>query len=391
MPGASAEVAPPARPPHVVFVLGGLTMGGAESQLTSLLEAGRSAWSAWRVTVLTLTTSRDASLARRLEAASVRLVTVDRSTSGFARFFARLARWFRRERPDVVHTMLGGSAGTWGRLAARVAGVPRVVHSDRSLAPRRTAWQRRLEPLANRVTDRFFTNAAAVATRLRADGVDDAKIRVVANGVDLARFDGASGAELRTTWGVSDSARVAGYLGMLRPEKRPGLLLDAVEVLPEIDRPDRIVFAGDGVLMSEIRDRVERTPWLREHVRLLGLVSDTPAFLAAIDVLVLTSDTEGLPNAVIEAMAAGVPCIATRVSDVPDLVSDNGFVVEPGDAPAMAEALRRVQRMPENELRALGRNGRVRAEATFELGRAAQRFHAVHDELLEDLPVRRRR
>jgi len=366
-------------------------MGGAESQLTSLLEAGGSSWSGWRVTVLTLSALHDASLVGRLEASSVRLATVDRAASGFVGFFAGLAWWFRRERPDVVHTMLGGSAGTWGRLAARVAGVPRIVHSDRSLAPRRTGWQRRLEPLANRVTDLFVTNATAIAERLRTEGVDGAKIRVVRNGVDLARFGDAAGTELREAWGVPGTALVAGYLGMLRPEKRPGLLLDAAEALPQADRPDRIVFAGDGVLMDELRARVERTPWLREHVRLLGLVADTPAFLAAIDVLVLTSDTEGLPNAVIEAMAAGVPCIATRVSDVPHLVTDNGFIVEPGDARAVAEALRSVVRMSSGERRRLGRNGRIRAEATFELGLAAERFQAVHEELLARVPARRGR
>jgi glycosyltransferase involved in cell wall biosynthesis len=143
-----------------------------------------------------------------------------------------------------------------------------------------------------------------------------------------------------------------------------------------------VVIAGDGPLMSEMRSRVDASAWARGHVRLLGIVADTPAFLAAIDVLVLTSDTEGLPNAVIEAMAAGVPCIATRVSDVPDLVTDNGFVVAPGDVEGLAGALGRMRRMEAEERRELGRRGALRAEAEFDLPAAAARFWNAHDEAL---------
>ena len=384
-----SEPASPDRP-HVVFVLGGLGMGGAEAQLTSLLEAGRHVWSGWRVTILTLTTRQDPTLVRRLSALGVRLATVDRGAARFPVFFARLYGWLRRARPDLVHTMLGGSTGTWGRFAARLAGVPRIVHSDRSLAPIRTPWQRRLEPLANRLTDRFLTNATAVAERLAVEGVARDRIRVVRNGVDLDRFDAGDGAGFRHAWGVADDAVVAGFLGMLRPEKRPDLLLDAVMRVPEGRRPSLIAIAGDGELMEPLRARVASDPWLRAHVRLLGVVADTPDFLAAIDVLVLTSDTEGLPNAVIEAMAAGVPCIATRVSDVPDLVSDNGFVIDPGDASALASALERVVRLDRSARAELGRNGRARAEADFDLTRAAERFEAQHQQLLRDVAVRGR-
>src|SRR5690606_36275810 len=119
-----------------------------------------------------------------------------------------------------------------------------------------------------------------------------------------------------------------------------------------------------------------------ERILFLGVRSDTPGFLAAIDVLVLTSDTGGLPNAVIEAMAAGRPVIATRVSDVPRLVTDNGYVVEPRDAAGLADALGRMRRLDSAERRCMGSAGRRRAEADYGLPVAAERFWRAHDRVL---------
>lgn len=368
--------------PHVVFCVSSLWMGGAESQLTSLLEHSSVHLANKRVTILTVTPRVDASLHERLAALDLRIATVARPGRSFPAFFLDLVRWFRRERPDLVHTLMSGTVGTWGRLAARLAGVPRVVHSELSLAHPRTRVQRALEPVANRFTLRFFPNARAIAQRLLQDGVPEERIRVIRNGVDLDRFSTLVEPRLRSGWPVADDAVVAGFLGMLRKEKRPELLIDAVTALPEQERPALVAFAGDGVLMPGLRARVDTDPWLRDHVRLLGLVTDTPGFLASIDFLVLTSDTEGLPNAIVEAMAAGVPCIATRVSDVPDLIDDPGLVVEPGDAHGLGEVIRKLCRMNRGELRALGQRGRERAVLEFGLASAAARFWAAHDEVL---------
>lgn len=368
--------------PHVMFVISGLNMGGVESQLTSLLEAAAPAGDDWKVTVLTITSARNEELALRLERRGVEFVMVDREASGFPRFLADLTSAIRAARPDVVHTLLSGSSGTWGRVAARLARVPHVVHSDRSLQPIKTRLQGLLEPWVNRMTDVFFTNARAIAKRLEAAGVPADRIEVVPNGVDLTRFAAADGTALRREWGVGDGELVVGYLGMLRAEKRPQLLLEALELMAEDDLPARVVFAGDGVLMDELKERARRSRWGADRILFLGVRSDIPGFLAAIDVLVLTSDTEGLPNAVIEAMAAGRPVIATSVSDVPQLVTDNGYVVEPRDAAGLAEALGRMLRLPPAERACMGVAGRRRAEAEFGLPVAAERFWRAHDRVL---------
>ena len=370
----------------VVFVLGSLTMGGAEAQLTSVLEADPGRLGRTRVAVVTLTAQRHPGIDARLAALGVPVYVVDRAASGFPGFLWELVRCFRRLRPRVVHTFLVGSTSTWGRLAAKLAGVPHVLLSDLSLDPAPSAVQRRLDPLLHRGTTRFLPNARAIVARLEREGAAPERIVLLRNGVDLARFDPERVTSSRAAWGVADDAVVVGFLGMFRPEKRPDLLLDALDRLVPERRPDLVVMAGDGTLMPQIRERVEHDAWLRECCRLLGVVDDAPAFLAGLDLLVLPSDTEGLPNAVLEAHAMGVPVVATDVSDVRELVGDGGAVVPAGDAAALAAALGDWCTRPAAERRAAGARGRERVRGEFAMPVAAARFWAAHDDLLERAP-----
>ncbi|MEJ2289941.1 MAG: glycosyltransferase [Deinococcales bacterium] len=357
----------------MVLVLGTLVMGGAEAQLASVLEADPRELDRIHLTILTLTTYQEPAIVERLEALRVPVVTIDRESMRFPAYLLALVRFFRRECPDLVHTFLTGSTGTWGRVSARLAGVPRVMHSDLSLTPVYTVTrtQRLLTPLVNVLTDRFLPNATAIAERLERQGVPRRKIVLVRNGVDVERFDPGRARSLRPAWGVPDDAVVAGFLGMLRRVKRPDLLLDAVQALPPERRPDYVVLAGDGELMPALRRRVEGDPWLRERCRLLGVVADAPSFLRSVDFLVLSSDTEGLPNAVLEAMAMARPCVATR-----------RWLVEPGDAEGLATAIARMSALPPEERGAMGSALQARARAEFSIDRAAAAFWRAHHELL---------
>ncbi len=373
--------------PGVVLVLGSLVMGGAEAQLTSILEADPSALRRVRLDLLVVTSMRSPLIEARLAALGVPVTVVDRSQTGFFSFLTALVRTFRRLRPALVHTFLSGSTGTWGRFAARLAGVPRVMHSDLSLDPYLTPVQRAMTPLVNLMTDRFLPNATAIAARLERQGVPARKIRVVRNGVDLerfdpGRFDPGRVRSLRRAWSIPDDAVVAGFLGMFRAVKRPQLLLDGLLAVPADERPDYVVMAGDGELRPELERRIEADPWLRERCRLLGVVGDTPEFLAGIDFLVLTSNTEGLPNVILEAMAMGRPAVATRVSDVPFLLGEHGLLVEPGDARALGAALARMTALGADARAAMGGALQQRARAEFGMASAVKAFWDAHLDLL---------
>lgn len=366
----------------VIMLLPSLTMGGTEAQLASLFEASRDELSNIDVTVVTILPQKNPQLLKRFEALGVCIVTIDRSAMSFAAFFVALVSYIRKAKPAIVHVFLGGSTGTWGRLAARAAGVPFILFSDRSLEPQLTRTQRLLDPIVRRLTTRFLPNAQATSDRLQRQGVPASKIVLLRNGVDAERFRPGLEPAFRELYDIPHDAVVAGYLGMLRPEKRPALFLDAVVKLPVASRPDVLLIAGEGQMRAQLEQRLNEDPWLSNHCRLLGIVDDTPKFLASIDFLVLTSDAEGTPNAILEAMASGKPCVATRVSDVPFILGSDEFLAERGDADSVANAIGRMVNLGPANRTQVGLRGRERVLESFSMPAAAQRFWKAHEDFL---------
>lgn len=372
--------------PRIVFVMGSYSLGGAERQLAALIERRPASVREVELHTVTLHRTRSPETAARFDGQGVVNTLVDWDALPFPLFLLRLLRVLRRLRPDIVHTVLDGSSGTWGRLGAFLTRVPVIIHSDRSLEPASNRSDRPLRPFLDRVTTRFLPNARAIAERVqRTTGVPPEKILVMPNGVDLSQFAPDRVRGRRGDWGVPDGALVAGFLGRFERVKRIDVLLDALLSLPVEARPDHLLLAGDGSLMPSLRQRVAADPWLAERCHLLGAQQDVPAFLASIDYLVQPSEVEGLPNAVLEAMAMGRPVVATRVSDVPLLVEGAGRVAEAGDVASLAAALRSMQDAGADELARLGRAARRRIELEYDLDRVAERFWNAH---LELLPVR---
>lgn len=372
----------PARAPRIVFIFGAFAVGGAERQLARLVERRPESAENVAVHVITLHPTRSTEIERRFAAQGVHHTLVDWDASSFPVFFLRLVRTLRRLRPAIVHTFMDGSAGTWGRLAALLAGVPVILHSDRSLERTTNRSDRPLRPFLDRRTRHFLPNAHAIAERVIRDGVPPDRVTVIPNGVDCSAYLPGRDNELRRQLGIADEAVVAGFLGRVERVKRLDVLLDALVRLPEADRPDHLLVAGDGSQMDAVRAQVEADPWLARHCHLLGSVQRVPAFLASLDYLVQSSEVEGLPNAVLEAMATGLPIVATRVSDVPLLIDGVGILAEPADVASLAEALRAMQRLGSEGRRELGEAARRRIERDYDLDRVAARFWEIHYELL---------
>lgn len=373
------------RPPKITFVLGSFTLGGAERQLAALIAHRPAAARHLDLEAVTFLPTTSPETAAVFAASGVRHVLIDRSALSFPRFFFRLVRHFRRARPTIVHAVLDSSTGAWGRLAAWLTRVPIIVQSDRSLMTEGTRAHRLLRPFLDRVTRHFFPNADAIADRLASTGVPRDRITVVQNGVDLERFAPTLALRhaARVAWGVDDAATVAGFLGRFVPVKRIDVFLDALSVLPEASRPDQVVLVGDGPLMPEIRARIEADPWLRTACTLLGARQDVPDVLAGFDFLVLSSAIEGLPNAVLEAMAMAKPIVATEVSDVPRIVGDAGFMAAPEDVDSMAAALARMTSLSPDQRSVLGARARARIESYYDVHVIAERFWGKHLELLD--------
>lgn len=370
------------RTARIVFVLGKFGVGGAEKQLANLIAHRPERARGLDVHVITLLPTQSSDVEQRFFAAGASTSLVDRSMLAFPHFFYELFAEMRRLRPVVVSTILDSSVGAWGRLAAWLSGAPVIVHSDRQLAAEGTRAHLLLRPFLDRRTTRFLPNAHAIARRLEADGVLSDKIVVMPNGVDTRVFDPAINYGARSTYGIADAAIVLGFLGRFAREKRVDLLIDALQRMPLQDRPDHVLLAGDGVTLPEVRALAQADAWTRERCTFIGTIDDTVGFLASIDVLVLPSDAEGLPNVVLEAMAMARPVIGTAVSEVPHMVADTGIIVPPGDAEALAGAIGAMRRMSSEERRELGLRARRRAEQEYDIVHRSAAFWDAHLDLL---------
>ena len=255
--------------------------------------------------------------------------------------FLRLVRLLRRQRPDVVHTYLI-VASLYGRLAAFAAGVPVVLAAEQNVyehKPRRHALMERA--LAVR-TYRIVACCRTVGEFYRRQtGVPVEKIEVIYNAVRFGQLpsDGDR-APARARLGLPDDALVLGTLGRLTEQKGQRTLLQAVARLAA-RRPRLVLFlAGQGPLRSALVAEAERLG-ISQRVRFLGVRRDRDTLFAAMDLFVLPSRWEGLSLALVEAMGAGRPVVATRVGGNPEVVTDGetGLLVPPDDPAALADAL----------------------------------------------------
>jgi len=267
--------------------------------------------------------------------------------------------------------------------AARLAGVP-VIASRRDLGHHVTAVQRPMLRLALRQATRVLANAATVASQAeREDGIPASRIAIVPNGLDLARFAArtktleAPAAPLATP-GPPTVLTVA---RMTYPAKGHDDLLQAMPLVLR-ETPARFVLVGDGPRETELRALAERLG-VSNAVTFLGRRADVPALLARADVVCHPARMEGLPNAVMEAMAAARPLVATSVGGTPELVQDgiHGLLVPPEDPAALAAGILAVLRDPDRAAR-LARAAHARIESTFRLDQLVSRIDRLYGEII---------
>ena len=260
---------------------------------------------------------------------------------------ARLRHFLRETQPQIVHTFLL-TASLYGRFAAMLAGVPIVIGSEHNIYHHK----RRHHALAERLLMSRTASVVVVAESVRDFYIrqvhaDPAKIDVIHNAVDWATLQTTmSRDETRRSLGVPPDVPVIAVIGRLSEQKGHAYLLDALAGTAALDRV-HAVFAGDGNLRDSLRARASALG-LSSRVHLVGVRRDVGNLLNAIDVFVLPSLWEGLPLALLLAMGAGVPVVATTVSGVPEVVESGrtGLLVAPGDATELGRAVSRLLTNP---------------------------------------------
>ena len=260
------------------------------------------------------------------------------------RAYFELRRLIRRGNYDIVHTHISKS-GLLGRLAARGVGVPVVVHTYHGIANEITGRGPRTAAL--RACERWCAPMADGKICISQRGVEQVaeagiatpeQIRIIHNGIDLDRYQpenaGARPDQL-------PAGPVIGTVGSLSPEKKTSDLLEAAAILLS-ETPDlTFCIVGDGALRGDL-ERQAQDLRIADRVVFAGAVEDVRPWVGAFDLFVLTSRREGLPGALMEAMAMGRPVVATDVGGVSEVVGDAGVLVSVGDVEAIVKDVRRL-------------------------------------------------
>jgi glycosyltransferase involved in cell wall biosynthesis len=352
-----------------------LDRSGAEKQMVMLakgLPRDR-----FHVEVATLT--RSGPLEAELTAAGIPVTVIGKPLKLDPIALLRLARFFKAGAYDVVQTWIF-AANTYGRVAARLAGVPVVVVSEMAV----DLWKGRSERFIDRRLatwcDRLVGNSHAVVDFYRNLGVPDDRLAMIYSGIGDEEPPAVDPREIRAELGFAPEAPLVLFAGRLAEQKRVDDLLKALDLLQHVQSNVGTVIAGDGPL----RGRLEATAHayhLDERVRFLGHREDIPRLLAAADILVLPSAYEGLPNVVLEAMRFRKPVVATAAPGTTEVVDDEtGVLVPIGDVILLTRAIRDLVRDPDRARR-LGEAGRARAETQFAADAMVARFAELYEEL----------
>jgi glycosyltransferase involved in cell wall biosynthesis len=300
-------------------------------------------------------------------------------TPCFRAVIAELRAELRRLRADVL-CCHGYKADILGQAAARLAHVPVVAVSRGWTAESlKVRLYEALDRLALRGMDRVVCVSEGQAEKVRRAGVAVGRVVVICNAIRAVRFDRPDPSGRQALLGVfpRPPARVVAAAGRLSPEKGFEHLVEAARRLAA-EHPDAgFILFGDGALRGRLRRQVAAAG-LEGRFMLPGFRGDLDRLLPFADVLALPSLTEGLPNVVLEAMAAAVPVVATRVGGVPEVVEDGvtGYVIPPADPAALAKRLGRLLGSAP-ERRALGAAGRRRVARHFTFEAQARAYQKL--------------
>lgn len=302
----------------------------------------------------------------------------------------QLTAWLRRLRPDIVHTWIS-EANSVGSVAARLAGVPIRVGCVLNVNFWKTRPRLLFDHFAMGTSHRLVTNSLRINEFLvQRMGISASRLKLIYNGIEPGAFslDGEARRQarqqVRQQYGIRENETLFITVAGLRRMKNHLDFLRTIAQLPR-DAGFRFLFLGEGPLKSAIEENVDRLG-LGETVILAGMRHDVGTVLAGADVFVLPSIIEGQPNAILEAMAAGLPLIATDVGGNSEAVEHErqGLIIPFSDRPAMVEALVRLG-TDAGERARMGRQGPSRVEAMFTADRMVSSFVALYEELHGEL------
>lgn len=366
---------------NVFYVFLRLDLGGAQEiflRTVTHLDKSR-----FQVTVCCL--AECGSLLPEVESLGIRVLCLGkRGLKNDLLTLLKLARLIRRHDAHIVYIHLYSRASAYGRMAAILARTPVIVASAVGYGHPRPLKKRMLDRVLAHFTDHFTALSEATKEHLyRQQGIAPDRITVIYPGIDPERFSSVRRREaIRQEVGIPLDAQVVGTVARLAPEKGLVDLVNAMAQVREAIPNARLMLVGDGPLRPELEQRVESLG-LRDTVHFLGFRRDIPELLHVMDIFAFPSHREGLGMALVEAMAAGLPVVATAVGGIPEVVEYDvtGSLVPPREIDALALNICRL--LENSALRvAMGQRGRARVQQHFTARRAAAQTQKLYLSLL---------
>jgi glycosyltransferase involved in cell wall biosynthesis len=293
----------------------------------------------------------------------------------------RLNRHVAALRPDLIHTWMF-AANAYGYAAAKAAGVSCLVPSQRCVDPWKSWGQLAVDRYVARRCGRVVVNSPGVRDFYVRHGLPADKIRVIANAVAAAEPAGTTRRQVLAELGLPAESRLVGLIGRLWAQKRVKDAIWAADLLKVIRDDVHLLVIGDGPHRDRLR-RFRDQAVIRDKVHFLGHRGDVPRLLPGLDVLWSTSGYEGQSNAILEAMAAGVPVVATDIPGNRDLVLPEvtGLLFPLGDRAGLARCTERL--LSDAELaKRFGQAGRRRVQSEFSVEKMVERYAELYRELL---------
>lgn len=371
---------------RIVLLIPTLDRSGAEKQCVLL--ASRLPRDQFDIHVIALT--RGGPLAENLAAAGIPLTIIGKRFKFDPSSFWRLRAELKRLQPDILHTWLF-AANSYGRLCAGIVPNARIVVSERCVDTWKAGWQLWLDRRLIHKTDVLVGNSPAVVQFYRDLGVPEASLTCIPNGIDipdeLQRGAVAIASErerLLEEFHLPADAYVAGSIGRLARQKRVEDLIWAVETLHQLRPRLHLLIIGDGPereRLEEFNRRVEGT----RYIHFLGHRDDAARLLPVLNVLCLASSFEGMSNSIMEAMAFGLPVVASDIPPNRELVAPNqtGFLFKLADTVGTMQYLRRLIDEPGLGER-LGSAGSERIRTSFSVQRMVDSYADLYRRLTDD-------
>ncbi len=368
----------------ILYFITGLKTGGAEIVLYNLVkEIDKERFEPIMISILSLT-----EVGEKIKKSGIPVLSLNAKFKFNPFIFFRLLSILKKEKPIILHTFLFHT-DFLGRIVGKFCKVPIIISSIRNEYIGGSLRERLLQ-----FTDKFADVVVIVSQKveekmIKARVVSPQKSIVIYNGIDINKFkfqDEEKRKEIREKFNLKESNKVLISVGRLFKAKGYPYLIEAIKILKEKYPEIVLLILGEG----EEREKLEkliRKDNLDKNIFLLGRKENVADFLNVADVFVLSSLWEGFPNVILEAMACGLPVVATNVGGVEEIIEDNvsGFLVEPKNPSALAKKIEFVLNLNSGKRKEIGKKGRKTIEEKFSLGKMIKSYENLYEKLFKKL------